>query len=900
MKQFRRVLLVGVIIGLMGAGSSIAQWIEVSRPEEWKINDLVVEGANVFAATNRGVFRSEDDGETWLAASAGLDNSNVNSIVATGKSLLVGTVEGAYRSTNSGGSWTEVNTGLARGMPMDVVWPAVSVGDELFFGTSEGVFKSDDGGESWTTVNFGLPEYQYIDGLAVIGSVVFAMTSDGLYRTVDRGLEWVRVDLGVPALGGFETMAQLGEVLFVGTDRGIYKSTDRGASWSKIEIDARANQLWSLSAGESKLCAQYEYVLFVISQQGGRWVAERSSNLELQCASDGASLEGPLVDAYRTGFEQLISSAASRTVFDRGMIDDSLEELYAIGGHLYADTGDGLFRSIDDGETWEALDAELPRTLTVNAFFTNETGIFAGTAYGVYLSRNNGQSWTLTSPGEIEIFDFAARGPSLYAGTEDGVYVTQDDGDTWSKTNLVLRRFTDVTSVAVPGAAIVADTDDGSFVSRDDGATWVEIEADQLDGFRWDEMEVIGRDLFFGGFWGVFRSSDLGSTWVDVSNGLPEDGRASNLTVIGDQLFLISSDGRVFKTGDRGATWRATAALPSFVHPDMLAAVGGDLLADTSEGIFLSADGGDRWTALDSGPLWQVARAFSKAGPNLIAGTGSAGVFVHKAGSETWGPSSEGLPRYSNWPGEGFVWAGKYLFVGTSDGVYRSVDFGRTWNPDTSLKADGPYVLSLAVVGDDVLMGTTSSTFKSTDDGETWEPMQPELTYWTGIENLRLVGSTLFADVDKCGTFFLTRDGDDWIRMGDDDDDEDVGEPPSNLDGMTALAVFGDTVFARRTDRPGLFVSAESGNGWTTADTGLPAPIEVISISMYWKDLHARTVDEHFISTDGGKSWVGIGSGPPDGTIIWDYSISETHVFARSGDGEVWRRTRVGSHQPER
>ena len=81
---------------------------------------------------------------------------------------------------------------------------------------------------------------------------------------------------------------------------------------------------------------------------------------------------------------------------------------------------------------------------------------------------------------------------------------------------------------------------------------------------------------------------------------------------------------------------------------------------------------------------------------------------------------------------------------------------------------------------------------------------------------------------------------------------------------------------------------------------GIPEAADVTSISMSRRDLHARTTNEHFISIDGGTSWVSIGSGPPGGTVIWDYSISDRHVFARNGDGEVWRRSRLEVSQPKK
>ena len=205
------------------------------------------------------------------------------------------------------------------------------------------------------------------------------------------------------------------------------------------------------------------------------------------------------------------------------------------------------------------------------------------------------------------------------------------------------------------------------------------------------------------------------------------------------------------------------------------------------------------------------------------------------------------------------------------------------------MKTDGPSVSSLLVVDNSMLLGTRFGIYRTIDDGETWEPMRPDLETWEGIENLRIVGSTLMTDLCKSGTYFLTPDGDDWQSA----EYESDGKVATESEDMTTLAVFGDTVFARKNDHPGLYMSSDGGESWLRADAGIPDEVELTSVSIYWRDLHAHSEDEDFVSIDGGKSWFSIGSGPPEGTMIWDYSISSTHVFARSVDGEVWRRLRI-------
>lgn len=67
----------------------------------------------------------------------------------------------------------------------------------------------------------------------------------------------------------------------------------------------------------------------------------------------------------------------------------------------------------------------LPADTTVNAFAQSGSSLFAGTSNGVFISINQGQSWTAVSDGlpATSIFSLAVSGTNLYAGTAGkGVY----------------------------------------------------------------------------------------------------------------------------------------------------------------------------------------------------------------------------------------------------------------------------------------------------------------------------------------------------------------------------------------------------------------------------------------------------------------------------------------------
>ncbi|MBI2839590.1 MAG: hypothetical protein HYX75_14850 [Acidobacteria bacterium] len=111
-----------------------------------------------------GVFRSADDGESWVRRpGAGLVEKNVNGLAVSptkGDTLFAATYDGVYRSTDGGASWR-----LAGLDGWDVSSISISQEDgRLVYARTytsrrgtRGVFNSVDGGNSWRLTSNGLP-----------------------------------------------------------------------------------------------------------------------------------------------------------------------------------------------------------------------------------------------------------------------------------------------------------------------------------------------------------------------------------------------------------------------------------------------------------------------------------------------------------------------------------------------------------------------------------------------------------------------------------------------------------------------------------------------------------------------------------------------------------------------
>src|ERR1035437_1502135 len=103
----------------------------------------------------------------------------------------------------------------------------------------------------------------------------------------------------------------------------------------------------------------------------------------------------------------------------------------------------------------------------INCLAVSGTNIFAGTYFGVYLSTNNGTSWTAVNNGltNYQVISLAVNGNNIFAGTAgyngglDGyVFFSSNNGTDWVPVLGGIPQVS-VTALAVSGNNIYAGTD---------------------------------------------------------------------------------------------------------------------------------------------------------------------------------------------------------------------------------------------------------------------------------------------------------------------------------------------------------------------------------------------------------------------------------------------------------
>jgi hypothetical protein len=243
----------------------------------------------------------------------------------------------------------------------------------------------------------------------------------------------------------------------------------------------------------------------------------------------------------------------------------------------------GVVLSTNNGTSWTPVNAGTGTPPAVYALAVSGTNLFAGTSYnGVLLSTNNGTSWTAVNSGlpihdlgggnweitavhSLAVSPNGAGGTNIFAGTgtgKDGIFLSTNNGTSWTAVNTGLMTDAAVTEWVFSsfafspngagGTNIFAGTNgSGVYLSTDNGSTnWTQVNSG-LTGFNTlvNALAVSGKNLFAGvsgiigtHSGGVFLSTNNGTSWTGVSSGLATDDVWS-LGVSGNNLFAGTDNG---------------------------------------------------------------------------------------------------------------------------------------------------------------------------------------------------------------------------------------------------------------------------------------------------------------------------------------------------------------------
>ena len=600
-----------------------------------KDSDLVYVAAlgHIYGSNNqRGVFRSQDGGETWEnvlfvndetgAVDLAMDPVNPRVLYAGFWQVKRspwsldsgGPGSGLYKSTDGGDTWEELTSGLPTGVKGKIGVTVSPVNPDRVWANIEaedgGVFRSDNAGDTWRRVNTDrslrqrawyythiYADSQDVDTVHVL-NVSFHKSTDGgkSFDTTIRVPHGDNHDLWINPDNNLNMVEA--------NDGGANVSFDGGKSWTRQDTLPTA-QFYHVTTDD-----QFPYRVYG-AQQDNSTISVSSQAAQFRTGdmySVGGGESGYIAvrpddtnivyagsyDGHLTKYDHRYRQSRNITVWPDNPMGAGVESMkyrfqwtfpIVISPHdpntLYVG-GNSLFKSTDEGQSWQVISPDL----------TTDDKSKQQSSGGPITQDNTSVEYYCTIFAMVE----SPHEPGvIWVGSDDGlVHVTKDGGQTWDEVTPVgLGQWSLISQLEVsphdPATAYLAvnrykmdDFRPYVFKTNNYGKTWQQITTGIDDGafVRSVREDTTRRGLLYAGTeTGVYVSFDDGEHWQSLQLNLP----ATPITdlVVKDDDLVVATQGRSFWIlGDlsvlRQLTKETTLASAHVFSPNLTYRANGD------------------------------------------------------------------------------------------------------------------------------------------------------------------------------------------------------------------------------------------------------------------------------------------------------------------------------------
>lgn len=470
----------------------------------------------VSGGPESGIYKSTDAGATWNKLKSGLPSDEVGrigmAISPVNPDVLYAIIDakkegGFYKSVDRGASWTKQSGYLSAYIfYFQKIFCDVKDVDRVY---SMDVFiqVTKDGGKTWTKLG---EKNKHVDnhGLWIDpddNKHLISGCDGGVYETYDQGMNWA-----------FRNNIPITEIYKIATDNslpfynvylGTQDNNSLGGPSRTISSGGITNQDWTFTLGGDGFQSQVDWkdpnTIYAQSQNGGLVRYDKKSGEKLYIRPyDFADT------AYRFDWDAAL------------LISKHNHKRLYFGGNK-------LFRSDDQGNTWNEISGDLTRGIPKN------------------FQKLMGKSWSIdemVSKSSMAQIVTIAESPLdeniLFVGSGDGlIHYTNDAGKTWMNSSsveglpeyarvhqIIASNFNKLVAYAACHNFHDGDYRPSLYKTEDGGKSWKPINANLPEmgsTYTIAEDHVDGNLLFTGTQFGVFFSNNGGKEWIQLKNGIP-------------------------------------------------------------------------------------------------------------------------------------------------------------------------------------------------------------------------------------------------------------------------------------------------------------------------------------------------------------------------------------------
>ena len=559
----------------------------------------------------------------------------------------------------------------------------------------------------------------------------------------------------------------------------------------------------------------------------------------------------------------------------------------------------------------------------------------------IHTSADGGTSWqllvNLNRPQLVldQLFVDSRDSKIIYASGHrhkepGGFFKTTDGGLTWKEAKELRKEsiHSMVQSDFDPNV-IVVGTIDGVWISENSGDDWKKVSSDTTP-VNVDSLAIDPRNtstIYAGTWWRAYKTTDSGKNWRLIKDGMIDDSDVFAITIDSkspDHVVASACSG-IYESYNKGDLWKKIQGIPSqsrrtrdiMQHPSRP----GTIYAATTEGFWMTTDGGKNWALTTQRDLEINSIAVHPDAPDRVfIGTNNYGVMVSNDGGKNFKPTNENFTSRFTYSITADVQDSNRLYATTQNTatgggfVFISNNAGTTWQQAKNLDVArvSPFALMQDRVDPNTIyLGTNLGLFRSLDRGNSWAQVTAPKP--TAVKKKIISRRTVSRSAVKSKAAIVKNAA--------------APKPIVNASTVTTPAAPGllpvlnekVKVLAQTEDgKNGIFAGTERGlyrtydltKGWEKISLG--AGIDENIFVVYSTPLEPKTiwvgtaVSGVIVSRDDGATWEKVG-GAPDGVPVSSIAISpkepenmyigtsQTFYASRDG-GKTW--TRRGGNLP--
>ena len=601
---------------------------------------------------------------------------------------------------------------------------------------------------------------------------------------------------------------------------------------------------------------------YIATASGGVWKTTNGGTLWTPITDELSSLNGGAI---------VVDPSNPNTVY------------LGTGGYVSGSNGDGIFRSLDAGATWNRI---------------------ATTAQvGGKVSR------VIVHPTNSNI---------IHATSDTGCFRSTDGGTTWT-TRIAANCSALVINPTTPNTIYAGRRSSGVYRSLDGGGTYTLLTGGlPTSGFTYISLTICASNpqVLYAGFvnggslLGLYKTTDGGTTWTlkGATPNFPSPQGSYNCYAVVDPananiVYAGGVDSRyavagITKTTDGGDTW--AEILTGNVHPDhhiMVFGPGPTIWEGNDGGVYKSTNGGTTWSNLNStlgaAQIYNIV-VHPTLTDRMLGGTQDNGTPERTANSLTWPQLQAGDGGFSAFDSTNI--ARRYT-------TYVYLDIYR-WNNSTDTNITGPWTSDPAnfispLVGDPnsatTLLGGTNRIWRSTNASTappTWTAISTNTVAAGGTINAIAVATgapnTIYSG-NTAGSVYVTTDAATWNNRS-------TGLPSGQISDIIIHPTLPGTAFVSYYNTSGnrVLKTTNFGVTWTNMTGTLPSGVAARALEIDWTThipaMYVGAGSGIYVSLNGGVTWIRDDASFPN-VIVGDLKLhapTRTIVAGTYGRG-AWR-----------